>query len=60
MLLIPDGPGETFEFGASAFDFAERLQTLVFVMLDLEIGMNSHLTPRSDGTIRAPTIAARC
>src|SRR5271168_4623676 len=44
VLLIPDGPAEAFEFGASAFDFAERLQTLVFVMLDLEIGMNSHLT----------------
>ena len=44
VLLIPDGPGETFEFGASAFDFAERLQTLVFVMLDLDIGMNAHLT----------------
>jgi 2-oxoglutarate ferredoxin oxidoreductase subunit alpha len=43
VLLIPDGPGETFEFAASAFDFAERLQTLVFVMLDLDIGMNSHL-----------------
>jgi 2-oxoglutarate/2-oxoacid ferredoxin oxidoreductase subunit alpha len=43
-LLIPDGPGEAFEFAASAFDFAERLQTLVFVMLDLDIGMNSHLT----------------
>ena len=40
VLLIPDGPGEAFEFGASAFDFAERLQTLVFVMLDLDIGMN--------------------
>ena len=44
VLFIPDGPGETFEFAASAFDFAERLQTLVFVMLDLDIGMNSHLT----------------
>jgi 2-oxoglutarate/2-oxoacid ferredoxin oxidoreductase subunit alpha len=44
VLLIPDGPGETFEFAASAFDFAERLQTLVFVMLDLDIGMNAHLT----------------
>jgi 2-oxoglutarate/2-oxoacid ferredoxin oxidoreductase subunit alpha len=43
VLLIPDGPGEAFEFAASAFDFAERLQTLVFVMLDLDIGMNSHL-----------------
>jgi 2-oxoglutarate/2-oxoacid ferredoxin oxidoreductase subunit alpha len=44
VLLIPDGPGEAFEFAASAFDFAERLQTLAFVMLDLDIGMNSHLT----------------
>jgi 2-oxoglutarate ferredoxin oxidoreductase subunit alpha len=43
VFLIPDGPGEAFEFGASAFDFAERLQTLVFVMLDLDIGMNAHL-----------------
>ena len=44
VLLIPAGPGEAFEFGARAFDFAERLQTLVFVMLDLDIGMNAHLT----------------
>jgi 2-oxoglutarate ferredoxin oxidoreductase subunit alpha len=44
VLLIPDGPGEAFEFAGSAFDFAERLQTLVFVMLDLDIGMNAHLT----------------
>ncbi|RBP06391.1 2-oxoglutarate ferredoxin oxidoreductase subunit alpha [Roseiarcus fermentans] len=44
VLLIPDGPGEAFEFTAAAFDLAERLQTPVFVMLDLDIGMNSHLT----------------
>ena len=43
VLLIPDGPGEAFEFAASAFDLAERLQTVVFVMLDLDIGMNSRL-----------------
>ena len=43
VLLFPDGPGEAFEFGASAFDLAERLQTPVFVMLDLDIGMNAHL-----------------
>jgi len=43
-LLIPDGPGEVFEMGAEAFDLAERLQTPIFVMLDLDIGMNSHLT----------------
>jgi 2-oxoglutarate/2-oxoacid ferredoxin oxidoreductase subunit alpha len=44
VLTIPDGPGEAFEFAVSAFDFAERLQTPVFVMLDLDIGLNSHLT----------------
>ena len=44
ILLFPEGPGEAFEFGALAFDLAERLQTPIFVMLDLDIGMNSHLT----------------
>ena len=44
VLLIPDGPGEAFEFGAQRFDLAERLQTPIFVMLDLDIGMNSQLT----------------
>jgi 2-oxoglutarate ferredoxin oxidoreductase subunit alpha len=44
VLLFPEGPGEAFEFGALAFDLAERLQTPIFVMLDLDIGMNSHLT----------------
>ncbi|MDE2361800.1 MAG: 2-oxoacid:acceptor oxidoreductase subunit alpha [Hyphomicrobiales bacterium] len=44
VLLFPRDPGEAFEFGALSFDLADRLQTPVFVMLDLEIGMNSHLT----------------
>jgi 2-oxoglutarate ferredoxin oxidoreductase subunit alpha len=44
VLLFPEGPGEAFEFGALAFDLAERMQTPIFVMLDLDIGMNSHLT----------------
>jgi 2-oxoglutarate ferredoxin oxidoreductase subunit alpha len=44
VLLIPDDPYECFEFGALAFDLADRLQTPVFVMLDLEIGMNERLT----------------
>ena len=43
VLLLPDGPAEAFEFGASAFDLADRLQTPVFVLLDLDIGMNAHL-----------------
>jgi 2-oxoglutarate ferredoxin oxidoreductase subunit alpha len=44
VLLIPEGPNETFEFAAMAFDLAERLQTPVFLLVDLDIGMNSHLS----------------
>jgi 2-oxoglutarate ferredoxin oxidoreductase subunit alpha len=44
VLLFPEGPTEAFEFGALAFDLADRLQTPVFVMLDLEIAMNHHLS----------------
>jgi len=43
VLLLPEGPGECFEMGAQAFDLADRLQTMVFVMLDLDMGMNEWL-----------------
>jgi 2-oxoglutarate ferredoxin oxidoreductase subunit alpha len=43
VLLFPEDPHECFEMGASAFDLAERLQTPIFVMLDLDIGMNDWL-----------------
>jgi 2-oxoglutarate ferredoxin oxidoreductase subunit alpha len=43
VLLFPEDPTEVFEFGAEAFDLADRLQTTVFVMLDLDIGMNHRL-----------------
>jgi 2-oxoglutarate ferredoxin oxidoreductase subunit alpha len=43
VLLFPEDPHECFEFGATAFDLADRLQTPIFVMLDLEIGMNERL-----------------
>jgi 2-oxoglutarate ferredoxin oxidoreductase subunit alpha len=43
VLLLPEDPAEAFEFGATAFDLADRLQTPVFVMLDLDIGMNHRL-----------------
>src|ERR1700677_1605288 len=43
ILLIPEDPHECFEFGALSFDLADRLQTPIFVMLDLEIGMNERL-----------------
>jgi 2-oxoglutarate ferredoxin oxidoreductase subunit alpha len=42
-LLFPEDPAECFEMGALAFDLAERLQTCIFVMLDLDIGMNEWL-----------------
>jgi 2-oxoglutarate ferredoxin oxidoreductase subunit alpha len=45
VLLLPNDPHECFEFTAAALDLAERLQTPVFVMSDLDIGMNQVLTP---------------
>ena len=42
-MLLPKDPGECFEMGALAFDLADRLQTTIFVMLDLDIGMNEWL-----------------
>jgi 2-oxoglutarate ferredoxin oxidoreductase subunit alpha len=44
VLLFPEDPAEAFEFGAQAFDLADRLQTPIFVMLDLDIGMNHRLS----------------
>ncbi|MFZ3005183.1 MAG: 2-oxoacid:acceptor oxidoreductase subunit alpha [Phenylobacterium sp.] len=44
VLLLPQDPGECFEMGALAFDLSDRLQTTIFVMLDLDIGMNEWLT----------------
>src|SRR5471030_1417179 len=43
VLLLPEDPREAFEFSAHAFDLAERLQTPVFVLEDLDIGMNEWL-----------------
>src|SRR5260370_32522350 len=45
VLLFPEDPAEAFDFAADAFDLADRLQTPIFVMLDLDIGMN-HLLCR--------------
>jgi 2-oxoglutarate ferredoxin oxidoreductase subunit alpha len=44
VLLLPEDPAECFDFSAQAFDLADRLQTPVFVMTDLDIGMNQRLT----------------
>jgi 2-oxoglutarate ferredoxin oxidoreductase subunit alpha len=40
VMLLPGSPAECFEFGWRAFDLAERLQTPVFVLSDLDLGMN--------------------
>ena len=44
VLLIPCDPKECFAFGADAFDLAERLQTPIIVMSDLDLGMNDHIS----------------
>jgi|SRR5262245_491580 len=43
VLLFPEDPTECFEFAAQGFDLADRLQTPVFLMTDLDIGMNTRL-----------------
>ncbi len=42
--LLPANMQEIFEFGWTAFDLAERLQTLIFVLSDLDLGMNLWMT----------------
>ena len=43
VLLFPEDPRECFDFAAAALDLADRLQTPVFVLTDLDIGMNQRL-----------------
>jgi 2-oxoglutarate ferredoxin oxidoreductase subunit alpha len=45
VLLFPANPEECFYMAAQAFDIAERLQTPVFVLSDLDIGMNDWMCP---------------
>jgi len=53
--LYPADPREAFELAAAAFDLAERFQTPVFVLSDLDIGMNDWMIPKLtwDDTYRA-------
>ena len=48
VMLLPADPKECFEFGWKAFDIAERLQTPVIVMSDLDLGMNYHISKKFD------------
>ncbi len=44
VLLIPCDPAECFEMGAQSFDLADRLQTPVIIMSDLDLGMNDYMS----------------
>jgi 2-oxoglutarate ferredoxin oxidoreductase subunit alpha len=44
VVLLPNSPAECFEFGWRAFDLAEQLQCPVFVLSDLDLGMNQWMS----------------
>jgi 2-oxoglutarate/2-oxoacid ferredoxin oxidoreductase subunit alpha len=44
--LYPSDPREAFELAVKAFDLADRFQTPVFVLSDLDIGMNDWMVPK--------------
>src|SRR4029077_10806255 len=46
ILLFPSSPEECFTFSIKCFDLAERFQTPVFMLSDLDIGMNDWVCPR--------------
>jgi 2-oxoglutarate ferredoxin oxidoreductase subunit alpha len=46
ILLFPANPAECFQFAVKAFDLAERFQTPVIMLSDLDIGMNDWVVPR--------------
>jgi len=48
VLMFPSTPKECFEMGAASFDLADRLQTPVIVMSDLDLGMNEHFSEPLD------------
>jgi len=44
VLMFPATPKECFDMGAASFDLADRLQTPVILMTDLDLGMNEHFS----------------
>ncbi|GAB3277217.1 2-oxoacid:acceptor oxidoreductase subunit alpha [Parahaliea aestuarii] len=44
VLLFPSTPKECFDMGAASFDLAERLQTPIILMTDLDLGMNDNMS----------------
>ena len=47
-ILLPNGPKECFEFGTVSLDLSERIQAPVFVLSDLDVGMNVWMSDRFD------------
>jgi 2-oxoglutarate ferredoxin oxidoreductase subunit alpha len=47
-LLLPASMTECFEMAGDAFDLSERMQTIVYVMSDLDLGMNTWMSPTFD------------
>ncbi|MEZ4988996.1 MAG: 2-oxoacid:acceptor oxidoreductase subunit alpha [Saprospiraceae bacterium] len=45
VMIFPANPKECFDMTAEALDLADRLQTPIMVMTDLDLGMNDHLSP---------------
>src|ERR1700724_4149246 len=45
LVLLPGTVPECYEFGRDAFDYADRFQTPVFVLSDMDLGMNLWMTP---------------
>ena len=60
ILLFPSNPTECFDFAVKAFDLAERFQTPVIMLSDLDIGMNDWVTPRLTWTMTFAPIADAC
>ena len=46
VILLPANVNECYEFSWKAFDYAERLQTPIMILSDLDLGMNTHLGTR--------------
>ncbi len=46
ILLFPANPAECFDLAVKSFDLAEQFQTPVFLLTDLDIGMNDWVTPK--------------
>ena len=60
VLLFPRDPRECFELAVRAFDLADRLQTPVIVMSDLDIGMNDWMCKELEWDPAYRPTAARC